>query len=919
MDKIASKNEKAESINSMSSKSVNNNFKEINEFNSTGILEIANKDDKNPTDSNINNNDPNININNTNNNINTIDINKKEKENENKGKDIINNDKEINNVIEIDNENESTNESDSKGDISGIIVGADNENYNINSQKSIGEPELEEKMDDEILSNQGFDDIPTNNNIINNKNNNDNNNDDNTNKSNNNNNNNNNNNKSNNNNNVFYGNSEEEFTATMELTQPYSNAVNVDDTIHTDYSDNISIANQLINKPNSQIKNINNLSNKKNIEFKLFKENHDTTTQSSLISFNNLPIHDETLHTEVMDIDVSLSMNKSINPSLNDNKLESNKKEENITNIKLFSKDQSLKDILNKNDKKIINNKNELNSYVNHNNDLEYLPSNEHLSQSSQKSNEKPLLKNGITNLFNKEDAIGIDLTKKSDDNKSNNNNDNNNNNNNNLNENKSNNNNENDKNNLMDFFSNRSSLGSRKDSRLFNFSSQQSNLSILTDDQINDSYDDYNRLIKDIADRIPDSPGSLNGTQSDYILSQQSDNGINYSLNGTQIDNKLSQQNDNRINSSKGQENRISKIDLLLKNREITQSPMNNENNKESKNNQDLSNQLEKDNEKRLEKLNDYEHIYKNYENEDESYNFMSSYGKDRKKKIENSANFILKNDISDIEKLNKDDDSITDRLLRNRYKQQSEFLSSKQAVLRRISSMGPYNDEGDDITKIDNKNITNEDDNEEQAMDITVGVGSILSTNKVNTNNKNITEYNNSGSNKENPTNEENTDTFSIINSINANINSKDDEDKNKLIRSEPKNSQLENNNKFVRPESKSSQSESESSLINLQNLLLMRKQNQKSVVNEFNNIHTPIKNSILSRSNQNNNDQKENNVNAINRFTSNNIKLSNKIEEALFQNHTLDERDLERNNSIRLSSTIDVLPTVSPFSKF
>jgi len=55
-------------------------------------------------------------------------------------------------------------------------------------------------------------------------------------------------------------------------------------------------------------------------------------------------------------------------------------------------------------------------------------------------------------------------------------------------------------------------------------------------------------------------------------------------------------------------------------------------------------------------------------------------------------------------------------------------------------------------------------------------------------------------------------------------------------------------------------------------------------------------------------------------------NNLKMPNimnmnssKIEDALFQNHTLEERDLERNDSIKLSSTIDVLPTISPNKRY
>jgi len=180
-------------------------------------------------------------------------------------------------------------------------------------------------MDNEIISNQGFDDIPNNNNIIQD------------------------------NNNDFYLNSEEELTATMELTQPFSNPINVNDSIQTNYSDNISIANQLINsKTNSQIININNLSTKKNSEIQILKD--DSTTQSNIINFSNLPIHDETLHTEVMDIDLSLSINKPINTMVDvKNKTENNvenfeldKKEDNIAKVKLFTNEQRLKDLLNK-------------------------------------------------------------------------------------------------------------------------------------------------------------------------------------------------------------------------------------------------------------------------------------------------------------------------------------------------------------------------------------------------------------------------------------------------------------------------------------------------------------------------------------------------------------------------------------------
>ncbi|ORX55526.1 hypothetical protein BCR36DRAFT_581520 [Piromyces finnis] len=885
MDRIASKNEKTDSINnSFSSKSFNDKFKEKDDFSNIITPKITDKDkgDFEKFDSNFDIN-ADTDINNTINNIINTN-NKKENKNEDKDKNHYNNDEIINNINEIDNENENTNESDSKGDISGIIVGSNNENYNINNQKSVGGIELEEKMDNEILSNQGFDDLPNNNN---NNNLNNNNNDDyssNNNINNNYNNDNDNNVDSNNadsnnidsnnidnnnidgNNNIndeFYNNSEEEFTATMELTQPFTNSINEDESIQKNYSNNISIANQFINKANSNTINIDNLSSKKDIEFKIFKENRYDNTQSNSININNIPMNDETLHTEVMDIDISLSMKKPINitsskdkPKSNEKNFELNElteKEDDLTNKKLFSKNQDLKDILRNNDEKVINNRE--NKLL-----FETIKENDKQQELSKKQTSQLITKN-------KSNASNDN----SDENKSDN---------------------ENNTKYLMEFFANKNPENSRKDSRLFFFSSQQSNLSTLTtDDQLNDTYDDYNKLIKDIADRIPDSPeGSLNGTQSDYVLSQQSEN---------------------ESNSSKETKNKISKIDLLLQNKEISHNIMTNEtDNINNINSKDIDKQLEKENYKKLEKLNNYENIYKEYENEDESYNFMSSYGKDRKKKIENSANFILKDNISDIENLNKNDDSITDNLLKNRYKQQSEFLNSKLAALRRISSMGPYNDEGDNISKI--KNNINEDDNEEQTMDITVGVGSILSTNKVTINKESNNQYKNSNSTINKISNKKNIDEFSDNDIENSNNNNEKDKDQ------------------FARPKPKNLQSENDNSLVKSQDLMLIRNESQNSVINEYINILTPIKNSLLNKMNRNNqinNDQKENNINTINEFRTNSTRISNilpknlskKENDDLFQNHTLDERDIERNNSIRLSSTIDVLPTVSPHKRY
>jgi len=867
MDRIASKNEKIEIA-----KSFNDNFKEKNEFNPSVKTK---KNDVIPK-KNIDNSTNNFNSNDNNNNKNKVNSKDKEKSEENKN---INH-----NGSGDDDDSENTNESVSKGDISGIIVGSENENFN--SQKSVEGQELEEKMDNEIISNQGFDDIPNNNNIIQD------------------------------NNNDFYLNSEEELTATMELTQPFSNPINVNDSIQTNYSDNISIANQLINsKTNSQIININNLSTKKNSEIQILKD--DSTTQSNIINFSNLPIHDETLHTEVMDIDLSLSINKPINTMVDvKNKTENNvenfeldKKEDNIAKVKLFTNEQRLKDLLNKKNE---NTNTIVNSNLSNSTNIIKDKNNEHNNEKGDQGNELLSINNNKeTNyqnrenisISNKENQVeniksnipGIDMshfynrdyseliTKNENrtnygnsrevDQKI-------------QNEDETQNDNTTNQNNTIKSVSEKSVTGSRKESRYFLFSSQQSNLSTLTtDDRFNDSYNDYNTYINDIIDLIPDSPdASTNGTQNDHIFSQQSDTGSTFPIN-------------------KDEEKRINKIDQLLKNDKNSHNPSLDieYHNQNKENEQVLSSQLEKENDKRLEKLKVFENIDKEFENEDESYNFMASYGKDRRKRIENSANFILKNNIIDLEKLNQNDESITNNLYKNRYRRQSEFLNNKLAELRRISRIGlnKTNDDNNTTTTTNNNNNKNSNNNND---------------NNNNNNNNSTTSITNNNNNDINTNANTNTNTNTnakIDININTNINTNTNLTTTTITNN---NNNIINNNNTN------------------QNLLLMRNQSQNSVINEYINILTPIKNSLVKRmankSNGNNFDQnqKENNINVINEYRLNNLKIpnimnmnSNKIEDALFQNHTLEERDFERNDSIKLSSTIDVLPTTSPNSKF
>eukprot|EP00833_Pecoramyces_ruminatium_P002031 jgi/Orpsp1_1/1176063/evm.model.c7180000056269.2 len=297
MDSIASKNEKLEINNSLTSSLFNKNFKEKNDFNTP--IAITNHNNKVNENKNTDNKTlKNIrNLEEFNNDKIKNDINKSEIKNSNT--EIDKNETNINIIEKANNEGENENSSENKGDISGIIVGIDN-----------SEKEQEEKMENEIISNQGFDD----NNLIQDFNDN--------------------------------LNSEEEFTATMELTQPFTNSVNNEENDKTNYNDNIDKANKFINtETNSQIINFNNMTIKDK-EFKLFKENQNIT-QTNI--FDDLPIHDETLHTEIMDIDLSLPNNNNITEIKNNN-IELNKNKKKFNNIKLFMKDQSLKSLLNEKD-----------------------------------------------------------------------------------------------------------------------------------------------------------------------------------------------------------------------------------------------------------------------------------------------------------------------------------------------------------------------------------------------------------------------------------------------------------------------------------------------------------------------------------------------------------------------------------------
>jgi len=858
MDSIASKNEKLEVNNAVKSKLINKDFKEKNEFN-ISITKI-NQDNRANENKNIHDNNENENITNKN--------NEKEKLNKNT------------NINEDSNNNENENSSENKGDISGIIVGVEN-----------NEKEQEGKMENEILSNQGFDD----NNLIQDLNDN--------------------------------LNSEEEFTATMELTQPLSNSVNNEKANDTNYNDNIDKANKFIyTETKSQIINVNNIKDK---DFKIFKESQNTT-QTNI--FDELPIHDETLHTEIMDIDLSLPVNNKIT-EIKGNDLEVNKNEDNNNDAKLFMKNKSLKGLLketnynnngNDNESNLSKtldmgneekgNHNNLKSLLNNNNknssENEQLINNKGVNVQSgllvYKNNEEQNINNSNNNKDNLSEINKKQIFEKSDILTESNNK-----------ENKI----EKEEtiNSKNDNFTSKSSLNksnnsSRKESKQFLFSSQQSNLSTLTtDDRINDSYNDYNTYINDIVNLIPDSP-ETNGTQSEYVLSQQSDTGTFNDMN--------------KDGSSK-----INKIQQLLKN---SSNPINQIQNKENKN---INYQMEKENNERIEKLKVFENIDKDFENEDESYNFMTSYGKDRRKIIENSANFILKNNINEIENLNKNDDSLTNNMLTNYYTNEnnqkrnsiiekknnnSDYINRRISELRRISNIG--------INKENNSNLseTETNDENEQTMDITVGVGTILSANNVAFNNDTSNIIHNSNKNiKKSIGNSNNLNEINTKTGINKNDNNVFIQPEAKYSHSEINNFNGEDNNNSNNNNNDNNNSNNNASNNKSQDLMLMRNQSQNSVINEYINILTPIKNSIVKRMAnkqiRNNINQKENNTDIINEYRRNSMRMSlltkntNKIEDSLFQNHTLDERDIERNDSIKLSSTIDVLPITSPYKRY
>jgi len=135
MDRIASKNEKLEA-NSLSTK-YNEKFREKNEFNT---LDMLNNKNKNNTihvideDTLEHNSEELFNKENEKENKNTNNSNDNDSEVNNKKEDEKAKKNENDNEGENDNTNESEND---KSDISGIIVGADNDNYNANNQKSV--------------------------------------------------------------------------------------------------------------------------------------------------------------------------------------------------------------------------------------------------------------------------------------------------------------------------------------------------------------------------------------------------------------------------------------------------------------------------------------------------------------------------------------------------------------------------------------------------------------------------------------------------------------------------------------------------------------------------------------------------------------------------------------------------------------